>query len=156
MNLISSKIAKHGDVLKLFASIALRTVDLHQLSQYDVTSDCCERLAQTLAVWRARDHFPILPSYLVRNNSVQQPFQIGKKALNAQLVTAGLKRVFYHLKSVDCGRSDLWKSFGFQWKEWAAKFCYLLHMSSGVVSRVSFCNSCHSFLNTQNLFSTLF
>jgi len=23
---------------------------------------------------------------------------------------------FYHLKSVDCGRSGLWKSFGCQWK----------------------------------------
>jgi len=35
-----------------------------------------------------------------------------KTTLNAQLVTTGLKRVFYHLKSVDCQRSDLWKSFG--------------------------------------------
>jgi len=42
-----------------------------------------------------------------------------KTALNAQpQVTTGLKRVFYHLKSVDCGRSDLWKSFGCQWKKW--------------------------------------
>jgi len=32
--------------------------------------------------------------------------------LNAHLVTTGLKCVFYHLKSVDCERSDLWKSFG--------------------------------------------
>jgi len=32
--------------------------------------------------------------------------------LNAQLVTTGLKCVFYYLKSVDCERSDLWKSFG--------------------------------------------
>jgi len=39
-----------------------------------------------------------------------------KTALNAQLVTTGLKRVFYHLKSVDCGRSNLWKRFGCQWK----------------------------------------
>ena len=31
MNLTSSKIAKHVDVLKLFASIALRTVGLHTL-----------------------------------------------------------------------------------------------------------------------------
>jgi len=29
--------------------------------------------------------------------------------LNPQLVTTELKRVFDHLKSVDCGRSDLWK-----------------------------------------------
>jgi len=33
-------------------------------------------------------------------------------ALNAQLVTTRRKRVFYHFKSVDCGRSDVWKSFG--------------------------------------------
>jgi len=48
--------------------------------------------------------------------------------LNAHLVTTGLKCVFYHLKSVDCERSDLWKSFGFgcQWKEWADWFCCLL------------------------------
>jgi len=39
-----------------------------------------------------------------------------KTTLNAQLVTTGLKRVFYHLKSVDCGKPDLWKSFGCQWK----------------------------------------
>jgi len=32
-----------------------------------------------------------------------------KTAVNAQLVTTGLKPVFYHLKSVHCGRSDLWK-----------------------------------------------
>jgi len=37
-----------------------------------------------------------------------------KTTLNAQLVTTGLKGVFYHLKSVDCGRSDLWKSFSCQ------------------------------------------
>ena len=35
-----------------------------------------------------------------------------KTTLNAQLVTTGLNRVFYHFKSVDCERSDLWKSFG--------------------------------------------
>jgi len=32
-----------------------------------------------------------------------------KTMLNAQQVATGLKRVFYHLKSVDCERSDLWK-----------------------------------------------
>jgi len=37
-----------------------------------------------------------------------------KTALNAQLATTRLKSVFYHLKSVDGGRSDLWKSFGCQ------------------------------------------
>jgi len=35
-----------------------------------------------------------------------------KTTLNAHLFTTGQKRVFYHLKSVDCERSDLWKSFG--------------------------------------------
>jgi len=30
-----------------------------------------------------------------------------KATLNAQLVATELKRVFYHLKSVDCKRSDL-------------------------------------------------
>jgi len=35
-----------------------------------------------------------------------------KTTLDAQLVTTGLNHVFYHLKSVDCERSDLWKSFG--------------------------------------------
>ena len=34
MNLISSKIAKHVDVLKLFASIALRPVSPEQLLHY--------------------------------------------------------------------------------------------------------------------------
>jgi len=29
--------------------------------------------------------------------------------LNAQLVTTEPKRVFYHLKSIDCERSYLWK-----------------------------------------------
>jgi len=34
-----------------------------------------------------------------------------KTALNAQLVTSRnwTESVFYHLKSVNCGRSDLWK-----------------------------------------------
>jgi len=35
-----------------------------------------------------------------------------KTTINAQLVTTGMKRVFYHLKSVDCERSDPWQSFG--------------------------------------------
>jgi len=35
-----------------------------------------------------------------------------KTTLNAQLFTIGLKRVFCHPKSVDCERSELWKSFG--------------------------------------------
>jgi len=51
---------------------------------------------------------------------------LDKTTLNAQLVTAGLKRDFYHLKSVDCERSDLWKSFGCKWKERTARFCCLL------------------------------
>jgi len=30
-----------------------------------------------------------------------------KTTLNVQLFTTGLKPVFYHLKSIDCERSDL-------------------------------------------------
>jgi len=51
MNLISSKIANHVDVLKLFTSIALRIVGLQQLFHYDVTTHCCEILAQILTKW---------------------------------------------------------------------------------------------------------
>jgi len=36
MNLISSKILKHMDVLKLFTNTALRTVGLQQLLHYSV------------------------------------------------------------------------------------------------------------------------
>jgi len=50
-NLISSKIAEHVDVLKLFASIALRPVSPEQLLHYDVTTHSCETLAQALAMW---------------------------------------------------------------------------------------------------------
>ena len=78
MNLISSKIAKHVDVLKLFASIALRTVGLQQLLHYDVTTHCCETLAQTLAMWWPSEHFPMLPSCLMRNNSVIAALLNGK------------------------------------------------------------------------------
>jgi len=53
----------------------------------------------------------------------QHPFQNLKKntgpaavlnetALNARLFTTRLKRDFYHQKTVDKGRSDVWKSFG--------------------------------------------
>jgi len=72
MNLISSKIAQHVDVLKLFASFALRTVGPQQLWHYDVTSHSCETLVQALALWCAIDHFPMQPSCVVRNNLVQQ------------------------------------------------------------------------------------
>jgi len=58
------------DVLELFASIALRTVGLQQLSHYDVTTHCCETLTQTLVMWWASEYFPVLPSCLVGNNSV--------------------------------------------------------------------------------------
>jgi len=63
-----------------------------------------------------------------------------KTALNAQLVTTGLKRVFYHLKSFDCGRSDMQKSFGCRWNEWASWYCFLLDLASDVMSTSSFCN----------------
>ena len=60
--------------------------------------------------------------------------------LVGSLVTTGLKRVFYHLKSVNCERADMWKSFGLvvNEKEWVAWFCCLLDLSSGVMSRASF------------------
>ena len=67
---MSSKIAKHVDVLKLFASIVLRTVRQQQLQHFDVTTHCFETLAQIRVMWRASEHFPMLPSRLVRNNSV--------------------------------------------------------------------------------------
>jgi len=51
MNLISSKIAKHVDVLKLFARIALRPVSPEQLLHYDVTTHSCETLVHALAMW---------------------------------------------------------------------------------------------------------
>jgi len=52
MNLISSKIAKRVDVLKLFASNALRPVSPEQLLQYDVTTHSCETLAHVLVCGR--------------------------------------------------------------------------------------------------------
>jgi len=64
MNLFSSKIAKHVDVLKLLARIALRTVGQQQLKHYDVTTHCWETLVQALALWWAIDHFPMQPSYV--------------------------------------------------------------------------------------------
>jgi len=51
MNLISSKIAKLVDVLKLFSSNALRPVSPEQLLHYDVTTCSCETLAQALVMW---------------------------------------------------------------------------------------------------------
>jgi len=59
-------------VLELFANIAIRTVGLHQLLHYDVTTHCCKTLAQPLAMLWASEHFPMLPSHLVRNNSVSR------------------------------------------------------------------------------------
>jgi len=51
MNLITSKFAKHVDVPKFLASIALRTEGLHCSNFYiDVTTHCCETLAHTLAM----------------------------------------------------------------------------------------------------------
>jgi len=48
-----------------------------------------------------------------------------KTTLNAQLLTIGLKRVFYHLKICWLRKirsvEKFW--FGCQWKEWAAWFC---------------------------------
>jgi len=50
MNLISSKIAKRVNVLKLFASSALRPVSPEQLLHYDVTTHLCETLAHALVM----------------------------------------------------------------------------------------------------------
>jgi len=49
----------------------IRVIARKSLGTTDVTH-CCEALAQTLAMWWwwASDHFPILPSYLVRYDSV--------------------------------------------------------------------------------------
>jgi len=51
MNLISSKIAKHVDVLKLFASIALKPVSPEQLLHYDAATHSCETLLHALVMW---------------------------------------------------------------------------------------------------------
>jgi len=51
-----------------------------------------------------------------------------KTALNARLVTTRLKSVFYHLKSVDCGKLDMWKRFGCQWKVFVAWFLLLVRL----------------------------
>jgi len=51
MNLRSWKTAKHVDVLKLFASNALRPVSPEQLLHYDVTTYSCETLAHALVMW---------------------------------------------------------------------------------------------------------
>ena len=45
------KIAKHVDVLKLFASIVLRPVSPEQLLHYDVTTHSCETLAHAFVIW---------------------------------------------------------------------------------------------------------
>ena len=50
MNLIRSKIAKHVDVLKLFASIALRPINPEKLLHYDATTHSCESLAHALVM----------------------------------------------------------------------------------------------------------
>jgi len=51
MNLNSSEIAKHVDILKLFGTIALRPVSPEQLLYYDVTTHSCETLAHALVMW---------------------------------------------------------------------------------------------------------
>jgi len=49
--MISPKIARHVDVLKLFAGIALRPISPEQLLHYDVTTHSCEALVHTLVMW---------------------------------------------------------------------------------------------------------
>ena len=81
-----------------------------------------------------------------------------KTTLNAQLVTTELKRVFYHLKSVDCERLCLWKVLVWLPMKWSAWFYCLSDLSSDVVSRASFptfFTASNSFWNIQNLCSTM-
>ena len=161
MKLISSKIAKHVNVPKFFASIALRTVGLQQLWHYDVTTHCYETLALAFALWCASDHFLMLRSYLVKNNSVLTAFQMDKTTLNAQVVITGVKRIFYQLKSVDRERSDLWKDFGLvanrknERLEFTACLTCLRALWVGQVFATSFTPH-NSFWNTQNLYTTTF
>jgi len=70
LNQLKNRKTRGCTVLELFASIALRTVGLQQLLHYDVTTHFCVTLAQTLTMRWTSAHFPMLPSYLVRNNSV--------------------------------------------------------------------------------------
>ena len=70
LNQLKNHKARGCTVLEMFASIALRTVGLQQLLLDEVTIHCCKTLAQTLAMWWASEHFPMLLLYFVRNNSV--------------------------------------------------------------------------------------
>ena len=50
LNQLKNSKTRGCTVLELFASIALRTVGLQQFLHYNVTTHCCETLAQTLAM----------------------------------------------------------------------------------------------------------
>jgi len=69
-NLISSKIAKHADVLKWFGSIALRIAGLQQLLHHDCNNPLLRNIGSDSCHANDYFHFPMRPSYLVRNNSV--------------------------------------------------------------------------------------
>jgi len=55
---------------------------------------------------------------------------------SAQLVTTRWNVIFINsnLLTAEDQISDVWKSFGCQWKEWAAWVCFLLDLSRGVMS----------------------
>jgi len=61
-----------------------------------------------------------------------------KTTPNARLVTTGLNCVFYYRKSVDCKDQICGKVLIWLPMKWAAWFCCLLDLSSGVMSRASF------------------
>jgi len=77
-----------------------------------------------------------------------------KTTLNAQLVTTELKRVFYHLKSVDCEKWDLWKVLVWlsmkknEQLDFAA--CEIVFRRFSTIFAAS-----NSFWNTQNLCCTM-
>jgi len=66
----------------------------------------------------------------------------------AQLFTTGLNRDFYHLKSVHRRRSDLWKSFGCQWKKLITWFLLLVRHVFRRYKYGKILQLFYSFLNT--------
>jgi len=63
-------------------------------------------------------------------------------ALNAQLVTSHSWTETCFLSPQICWLRKIRsvESFSCRWKKWIAWFCCLLDLSSGVISRASFCN----------------
>jgi len=63
INLLSSKIARHLDVLKLFVSIVLRTLGLQQLLHYDFNNPLLRSIRSGVS-----NSCPMLLLNLIRNN----------------------------------------------------------------------------------------